>query len=121
VSGRKGAAAELKARGLTALLCDERPAVVARDLGVPEGTVRSWKLRAKGRGIATLKEGDFGTLLAGHLEVLIQSLLAQSRELSGRWSEMGAGELALAFGLLFDRTLRMLELHEGVTGGEGRR
>jgi hypothetical protein len=62
------------------------------------------------------KKGDFGELLSTHLENLIRSLLAQSRELSSRWSEMGAGELALAFGLLFDRTMRMLELQEGARG-----
>ena len=118
LSGRKDAA-DLRARGIAALMCRERPAFVARDLGVPEGTVRSWKYRAKNRGIATLKKGDFGTLLTTHLEALIRSLLAQSRELSGRWSEMGAGELALTFGLLFDRTLRMLELQEGVWGEGG--
>jgi hypothetical protein len=89
---------------------------VAKDLGAPEGTVRSWKHRAKYRGIATPKKGNFAALLNSHLEALIRSLLAQSRELSGRWSEMGAGELALAFGLLFDRTLRMMEIHEGVWG-----
>ena len=38
VSGRN---AELRARGVAALLCGERPAVVARDLGVPEESVRS--------------------------------------------------------------------------------
>ena len=52
------------------------------------------------------------------LETLIRSLIVQSRELSERWSEMGAGDQALAFGLLFDRSMRMLELHEGA-GGRG--
>jgi transposase len=115
VSGRN--AAELRARGIAALLCGERPAVVARDLGVPEGTARSWKHRAKNRGIATPKKGDFGALLTKHLETLIRSLLAQSRELSSRWSEMGARELALAFGLLFDRAMRMLGLLVHAEGG----
>lgn len=109
-------AAEPRARGIAALICGERPAVVARDLGVPEGTVRSWKYRAKNHGIATLKKGNFGALLTTHLEALIRSLLAQSNELSGRWSEMGAHELAITFGVLLDRTLRMMELHEGVWG-----
>ena len=58
VSGRN--AAELRAKGIAALLCGERPAVVARDLRVPEGTARSWKHRAKNRGIATLKKGTSG-------------------------------------------------------------
>jgi transposase len=115
VSGRKGAA-ELRARGIAALLCGERPAAVARDLGVPEGTVRSWKHRAKNRGIATLKKGNFGVLLTEYLETLIRSLLAHSDELSGRWSELGAHDMAIAFGVLFDRTLRMLELQEGMWG-----
>jgi transposase len=115
MSGRKDSA-ELRARGVAALMCGERPAVATRDLGVPEGTVRSWKHRANNRGIATLKKGDFGTLLTTHMEALIRSLLTRSRELSGRWSEMGAGELALTRGLLLDRTLRMLELQEGVWG-----
>jgi len=115
VRGRS--AARLRARGVAALLCRERPAVVARDLGVPEGTARSWKHRAKNRGIATLKKGDFGALLTEQLEALIRSLLAQSRELSGRWSEMGVGHLALAFGHLFDRTMRMLELLGGAREG----
>jgi hypothetical protein len=114
VSGRN--AAELRARGIAALLCGERPAVVARDLGVPEGTARSWKHRAKKRDIATLKKGDFGVLLSAQLETLLRSLLVQSRELSSCWYEMGAGELALAFGSLFDRTLRMLELQEDARG-----
>ena len=115
MSGRN--AAELRARGIAALLCGERPAVVARDLGVPEGTARSWKHQARNRDLATLKRGDFGVLLSAHLETLIRSLLAQSRELSSRWSEMGARELALAFGLLFDRTMRMLELLVYAEGG----
>lgn len=116
MSGRRKHAAVLRAQGVAALLCGERPAVVARDLGVPEGTVRSWKHRTKSRVIATLKKGDFGALLTQHLETLIRSLLAQSCELSGRRFEMGARELALAFGLLFDRTIRMLELHKDTWG-----
>ena len=63
MSGRKKDAASLRARGIAALLCGERPAVVARELGVPEGTVRSWKHRAKRRGIATLKKGTSGRYL----------------------------------------------------------
>jgi hypothetical protein len=115
VSGRKDAA-ELQARGIAAPICGERPAVVARGLGIPEGTVRSWKHRTKNRGIATLKKGNFGDLLTEHLEALIRSLLVQSGELSGRWSELGAGDAALAFGLLFDRTMRMAEFREDVWG-----
>jgi transposase len=109
-------AAELRARGIAALVCGARPAVVARDLGVPEGTVRSWKHRTKNRGIATLKKGNFGTLLTTHLETLIRSLMVDSDELSGRCSELGAHDMAITFGVLLDRTFRMMELHEGIWG-----
>ncbi len=47
---------ETRARALAALLVGERPAVISRDLGVPEGTVRSWKCRLKKRPDATLKK-----------------------------------------------------------------
>jgi hypothetical protein len=47
MSGRRKNGAALRVQGVAALLCGERPAVVARELGVPEGTVRSWKHRAK--------------------------------------------------------------------------
>ena len=60
MSGQQTNAAELLARGIAALLYGERSAVVARGLGVPEGTVRSWKHRTKRRRIATLKKGTSG-------------------------------------------------------------
>jgi transposase len=119
VSGRNRDAASLRARGIAALICGERPAAVARDLRVPEGTVRSWKHRTKNRGIATLKKGNFGALLTTHLETLIRSLMVDSDELSGRCSELGAHEMAITFGVLFDRTLRMIELHEAAWGRGG--
>lgn len=107
-------APEIRARGMVALLVGERPAVVARDLGVPEGTVRSWKHRLKNGTVATLKKGAFGGFLLEHLEASLRSLIAQSERLSDPevLRQMSASELAILFGTLFDRTMRMLELSD---------
>jgi transposase-like protein len=103
---------DIRARATAALLVGERPAVVARDLGVPEGTVRSWKHRIKNGSYATLKKAGFGGLLMDHLEAMLRSLIGQSRAMrEPRFLEqMPADELAVLFGTLFDRTMRMLDL-----------
>ena len=108
---------EVRARGLAALLAGERPAAVARALGVPEGTVRSWKHRLKHGQIATLKKGAFGDLWGEHLEAALLSLIEQSKHLADPRvvREMRAGDLAGVFGQLFDRTLRAWELRVALT------
>jgi transposase len=63
----------LRAKALAALLCGERRAAVARDLGVPEATVRTWKRRLKNGRSGTLKKADFGRLLTEHLETSVRS------------------------------------------------
>ncbi len=102
---------ETKARALAALLTGERSAVIARDLGVPEATVRSWRYRLKNGQTATLKKGNFGDLLFDYLETELRSLIAQSRHLADPelLEKTRAGELAIVAGTLFDRTWRMLE------------
>jgi hypothetical protein len=103
---------------MAALLAGERPAVVSRDLGVPGGTVRSWKHRLKNGTVATLKKGDFGKLLLEHLEASLRSLITQAERLAdpGVLEGMRAGELAIFFGAHFDRTLRILELAPSIFG-----
>jgi len=105
-------APDLRVRATAALLCGERPAVVARTLGVPEGTVRSWKHRLKDGKVATLKKGDFGGLLMEHLLAMLRSLIEQSRAMRDPelLRKIPVRELAVLFGTPFDRTMRILEL-----------
>lgn len=112
--------ADVRARATAALLVGERPAVVARNLGVPEGTVRSWKYRLKNGGVATLKKGNFGGLLMEHLRAMLRSLIEQSRMMQdpGLLKGIPPGELAVLFGTLFDRTMRMLEVSRALIGPE---
>ena len=111
-------APDVRARATAALLMGERPAAVARDLGLPEGTVRSWKHRIKTGKSATLKKGDFGGLLMEHLLAMMSSLIEQSRVMRDPEVVKGipARELAVFFGILFDRTMRMLELAPAFLG-----
>jgi hypothetical protein len=115
--------ASVRAKATAALLVGERPAAVARDLGIPEGTVRSWKHRLKKGRSATLKKGDFGPLLMEHLLATLRSLIEQSRRLQDPkvLREIPTRELAVLFGTLFDRTMRMLEMVPAVArlGGRG--
>ena len=103
---------ETKAAAMAALLAGGRVREVARDFGVPEGTVKSWRHRLKNGRVATLKKGEFGGLLSEHLEATLRSLTEQSGHLSDPdvLRGMRAGEAAVFFGTLFDRTMRMLEL-----------
>lgn len=114
-------ASGVRAQATAALLVGERPAVVARDLGIPEGTVRSWKHRIKTGKSATLKKGYVGGLLMEHLRAMLRSLTEQSRMMrdAGFLKEIPAGELAVFFGMLFDRTMRMLELAPAFGIGDG--
>jgi hypothetical protein len=58
--------------------------------------------------------------ILGHAEESgdLRTALAAISQARGNLGLLGklAGELALAFGLLFDRTLRMLELYEAAKG-----
>ncbi|MGH3147293.1 MAG: helix-turn-helix domain-containing protein [Rubrobacter sp.] len=48
---------EAKARALAALLSGERPRVVAREFGIPESTVTTWRHRLKAGKLRHEKKG----------------------------------------------------------------
>ena len=68
---------------------------------------RKTETRKKGGGAT-----PFGALLLVHLETTLRSLIAQAEHLSepAVLRAMGAGDLAVLFGTMFDRTMRALEL-----------
>ena len=107
---------EAKARAVAALLVGGRPRVVAREHGIPESTISTWRSRLKTGKLRHEKRAggrsDFGQLLSESLEASLRSLIAQSRFAADpEWiRRQPADELAVFFGTLFDRTMRMLEL-----------
>lgn len=104
----------VKARALAALLTGDTPGRVAGEYGVPLNTVKSWRRRLKRGEIGPFapQKKDLGGPLIEHLEASLRSLIAQSEQLAkpGVLEEMRAGNLAVFFGTVSDRTLRMLEL-----------
>jgi transposase-like protein len=116
---------DVKARAITALLVGERPRIVAREYGIPESTVTTWRHRLKnGKLRHKKKDGGltlFGELLVEHLEASLRSLIAKTEHLAepALLREMGAHRLAVLYGSLFDQTIRMLELLLGSRSGRG--
>jgi transposase-like protein len=111
---------EAKAQAIASLLVGERPRVVARERGIPESTVTTWRHRLKNGKLRHGKkdlEGSpggppGGLLLFDYLEALLRTLAADSERLADPEAlrEIRAGQLAIIYGTLFDRTLRVLEL-----------
>lgn len=104
---------------LAALLAGNTPRRVAEEHGIPLNTVKSWRRRLKRGEIAMLhpKKGNDG-LMHEYIESVLRSLIAQSSTLQDReWIQrQGAGAVALLYGIVFDRTIRSLELLSSVTG-----
>lgn len=103
-------AATVKRAALARLLAGESPKTVARALSLPYSTVKRWQ----GEGFAAAGGGDgldqLGERLADDLgETLVsaRALLAELRD-PARLAQMGARELAMLHGGLFDRGVRLL-------------
>lgn len=107
---------EAKARAVAALLLGGRPRAVAREHGIPESTVTTWRHRLKHGKLRHEKKGGgptpFGELLMEHLEASLRSLIVQSRRAAdpGWIRGQGAREVAVLHGVIFDGTVRALEL-----------
>lgn len=128
-SERRTYSAQKKAAAIAALLVGGRVCVVAREHGIPENTIKTWRRRLRTGELKPEKKRagvgvSLGPLLYEYLEALITSLISQSQELvsSDRFREMDAGETAIFYGTLLDQTMRMLELLRPLLRdpGEGR-
>lgn len=103
---------EARTKALAALLTGERVCVVAREYGIPEGTVKCWRYQLRSGRMQPEKKGRIGDLLLEHTRATLRSLIAQSEDISepSGLRQMGAGELGIFFGTLFDRTMRVWEV-----------
>lgn len=102
-------AAQVKRAALALLLAGDSPRTVARARGLPYSTVKRWQ----GEAFAAAGGGaheQLGQALADDLgETLVtgRALLAELRD-PARLAQMGARELAMMHGGLFDRGFRLL-------------
>lgn len=117
--GSKGAA-------LAALLAGDTPRRVAQEHSIPFNTVKSWRRRLKRGEIATLhpkkRDGRCDGLMQEYVESVLRSLIVQATVMRDRaWiHRQSAAALAFLYGVVFDRTLRSLELLSSAVGGEPR-
>lgn len=111
---------DIKAQALAALLAGQSFSEVARAMGVPIGTLKSWKQRnadmlqgavAVDASTATTKKERIGALLLDYAVVTLETLKAQQvvfRDVE--WlKKQSAAEVATLHGVSFDKVVRLLE------------
>lgn len=105
---------ERKTQAIAMLMAGESVSDVARNLGLPDSTVRTWS-RSLGDDFTMLrdKKGDkVVNLLEETLVKTIESNLDQLATFSDReWLyKQSAGDMAILHGTLFDKACRILNL-----------
>lgn len=122
--GRSKYDQETKGMALAALLAGNTSRRVSEEHGIPFNTVKIWRRRLKRGEIATLhpkkRAGRSSGLIQEYVESVLHSLIAQNSVIQDRaWIQrQSAAALALLYGVVFDRTIRSLELLSSVIGGE---
>lgn len=112
IGARASYSPTVKAQALAALLAGGRPCVVAREHGIPESTVRTWRRRLRTGRLGRGKNSVVGRHLLGYLEESLRALTVQCQLLADpdRLHELRAGEVAILHGKMFDRSIRILEM-----------
>jgi transposase-like protein len=106
---------QVKAQALAALLAGQAAGDVSRQLGVPIGTLHSWKSRQRhGESLASLASDSrarIGALLLEYLEATLETLKAQQVMFrDSEWlRKQSAAEVATLHGISIDKALRLLE------------
>lgn len=105
---------ETKAAVMTALLSGQSTNQIAVDYNIPIGTIRSWKSREEiinGRtAIIATEKKEVATLIVDLLEAQLETAKRIIDSIDGEYiKEQGASEVAVLFGVISDKTFRMLE------------
>lgn len=118
---------ELKAVALAALLNGQSVNVVAEKYNIPSGTIKSWATRERNalRGNDSVVTEDqqerIGHLIIDNVEAMLQTtkeMLDVVRDKT--WLEkQTASEVAVLFGVISDKTFRLLEALPDGSGDSG--
>lgn len=111
---------QIRAQALAALLAGQSFSEVARSMGVPIGTLKSWKQRSADvlngpdgtdASSASTKKERIGALLLDYLVSTLETLKAQQVVFAdATWlKQQSASEVAILHGVLADKTIRLLE------------
>jgi hypothetical protein len=106
---------ETKAAVMAALLTGQSIRYVAKEFGIPVGTIKAWKsYRANGHNVAlvtTEKKQAIGDLILIYLNELFTTLHVQMKVFADEtWlKQQSAGEAAILHGVIADKGIRLLE------------
>jgi transposase-like protein len=106
---------EIKAQALAALLSGQAPSEISRMLGIPVGTLKSWKSRQlRGESVATVATDvreRIGQLLLDYIETTLETLKVQQVVFRNEeWlRKQSAAEVAVLHGTSVDKAVRLLE------------
>jgi DNA-directed RNA polymerase specialized sigma24 family protein len=107
----------IRAQALAALMAGQTFSEVSRAMGVPIGTLKSWKQRSAdvmgsvASPDASAKKERIGALLLDYLVTTLETLAAQQRVFANEeWLlKQSASELAVLHGVSVDKAVRLLE------------
>lgn len=103
---------EVKAAVMAALLTGQSISYVANEYNIPEGTVKGWSRSLRGvRPDATEKKERIGGLVIDNLEAELSTLIAMQHVFRDKeWlKKQSASELAVLYGVIKDKAIRVLE------------
>lgn len=114
---------EQKAAVLASLIAGNTYAYVAEQYGIPEGTIKAWKAERDGSRSAvviTEKQEALKSLMMGLLEQELITLQGIARQVMNRdWLEkQKASEVAILYGVIFDKAMRKIEAWSGGDNSE---
>jgi hypothetical protein len=100
---------QTRASVMAALLAGQAISEVARQYRLPEGTVHTWARQL--HGVQPKNEEEFSELIADCLRTFLSTLRIQAGQCQDTdWiKKQPASELAVFFGVLADKTFRILE------------
>lgn len=121
---------EVKAVAMAALLSGQAVGFVAEKYNIPEGTLKSWATRERNalRGDNSVVTGNQRERIGGLIIDNIEAMLETTREMldvvkEKEWlRQQPAHEIAVLFGVISDKTYRLLEAlpdNIGEVAGEG--
>lgn len=105
-----------KAAAMAALLTGQSVSSVAKEYQLPKGTVSGWRRQAGAMasgvaGVATQKMERIGELIIDNVEAEFETMIAMQDVFTNqKWLEkQSASELAVLYGVIKDKAIRVLE------------
>lgn len=108
-----------KAAAISRLLNGDSAYMLSDELGIPVGTLKSWKSQAVNGGLVTTeKQNQIGSLLIDLLHQELKTLSAIAEAVTDRdWiREQRAQELAVLYGVMQDKMVKKVEVLKRAAG-----